>query len=90
MRMTDRKAVEIALRIAIDTENDLIGGFSHMPNMDKEPGVITARRRVAAFRRVLSRYYEGKPLSLHEIFAEKMKDVPTVDVMEQYRKDRRK
>lgn len=81
-RLTDRKAVEIALRIAIDYELDLQDAVHN----DKDDlGYQIAARRIKAFRRVLKKYYEDGR-SLQEIWADDMRDEPTVDVMELYRK----
>jgi hypothetical protein len=51
-----------ALIVAIGVERDLIECYRdrHTGKVDEmEPGIITARRRIAAFERVLNRYFGG-------------------------------
>lgn len=58
--LTDKKAIEIAIWIAIDTEESLIDAYRHQftNEIDETEGaVINARKNITAFRRVLSRYY---------------------------------
>lgn len=59
-RLTDRAAIRIALSIAIDSEEALIDGYSHFPAPEKEASVVQSRKLIAAFQRVLDRYYGGK------------------------------
>lgn len=70
--MTDRDAVRVALYIALDTERSLVDGYNLMrPGGahrvdDEEPGVITARKNIAAFKRVLRNRY-GHEVADHEM-----------------------
>ena len=78
-RLTDKEAIKVALWLAIDTENSLIDAYrdQHTGTVpDHEPGVQIARRRIAAFQRVLDRYYGGarsaplpggKPVSIYKL-----------------------
>lgn len=74
-RLTDRVAIAIALRMAIDYEDSLIDAYSNVTDSEKEEGVIIARRNIAAFKRVQQRYGlgvekrpdGGKPVSIFEI-----------------------
>lgn len=62
-RITDKRAVLIALHLAIDTEKSLIASHrnAHTGHLNEdEPGVIRARHNIEAFNRVLDRYYGGK------------------------------
>lgn len=53
-RFTDKKAVRLALFIAIDTETQTIEAYRYDRTED---AVQNAERNIAAFRRVLARYY---------------------------------
>jgi len=58
---TDRKAVLVALRIAIDAEESLIDAYrNHFTGAvdETEPGVKIARRNIADFKRVLRNRYK--------------------------------
>lgn len=55
-RRTDRRAIRLALEIAIDTEESMIDAY----NMDEShEAVKDARRNIESFKRVLDRYYGG-------------------------------
>jgi hypothetical protein len=87
MKLTDRKAIRIALHIAIDTEEALIDAYRNsftgqVP--EEESGVIIARRNVTAFKRCLQRYYgeggneykpkAGESVSIFELMKNPDKD----------------
>ncbi|QIG69787.1 hypothetical protein EVB81_218 [Rhizobium phage RHph_I46] len=57
MALTDKKAIRMALHIAIDSENAIIDAYSGRID---EPAVINAKRHIAAFRRVLKRYFPSQ------------------------------
>jgi len=57
MALTDRKAIRLALNIAIDTEESLIDAYD---NNAKEESVKRAKQNIAAFKRVLDRYFGGR------------------------------
>lgn len=64
--LTDRKAIFLALNIAIDTEESLIDSYSGYNGIDEtEQAVIHARKNIKAFKRVIERYYPD--LSLKEV-----------------------
>lgn len=74
--LTDRKAIFIALRIAIDTEEALIDAYRGYKGIDEtEPGVIGARKNIKAFKRVIERYYP-------EWTVEKVRPTKTISVFE--------
>lgn len=79
-RLTDKLAMRSALLIAIDTEESLIDAYtpSHGPAKETEEGVIIARRRIKAFKRVLDRYFGGVP---DDPFANS-KSIPLHEVLE--------
>ena len=56
-RLTDKKAVCRALHFAIEWEESVIDAYH---NDEKEEAVQMARRNIAAFTRVLDRYYGGR------------------------------
>ncbi len=56
-RLTDKQAVRIALSVAIDTEESLVDAYK---GDETEPAVQEAKRRIAAFHRVLERYYGNR------------------------------
>jgi hypothetical protein len=59
-RLTDAIAVRTALLVAIETEESYIESYrSRFSNEvdETEFGVIVARRRISAFKRVLTRYF---------------------------------
>lgn len=55
-RLTDQKAIRTALFIAIDTEESLIEAYG---GEKSEAAVQNAEKNIAAFQRVLDRYYAG-------------------------------
>ncbi|QIG73990.1 hypothetical protein PP935_gp215 [Rhizobium phage RHph_N34] len=57
MALTDKKAIRMALHLAIDSEKSLIDGYN---NRAEEPAVIDAKKNIAAFRRVLKRYFPNQ------------------------------
>jgi hypothetical protein len=61
-RYTDRQAIRVALELALDTEEAMCESYRDHNGkvMEQESGVIIARRNIAAFRRVLDRYYGGR------------------------------
>jgi len=77
-RLTDKKAIWIALNLAWDTEQSLCEAYG---NDQTEEAVQHAQRRMEAFDRVGQRYYgatpsgrpmdrfpKGKPVSIFELF----------------------
>ena len=76
-QLTDKAAIKIALFLAIDTEMAMIDSYRDHDGkiIEGEMGVQLARRNVAAFQRVLDRYYggarrklpTGEPVSIHEL-----------------------
>lgn len=78
-RITDRQAVYIALQLAIEYEESLNEAYAHMPDDD---AVLHARHRIAAFKRVLDRYYpdkrkpklSGKMVSIFELMKGEIQD----------------
>lgn len=55
-RLTDKRAIQIALNIAIDTEDAMIDAYGD----DKTAaGAVQARKNIDAFKRVLTKYYGG-------------------------------
>jgi hypothetical protein len=61
VRLTDRAAIRLALLLAIDTEESLVHAYEDPSGKipEREPGVILARRNIAAFERVLDRHFNG-------------------------------
>lgn len=58
--MTDDKAIQVALHIAIDTEISLIDAYSSAWDgtvSAKEPAVKRARENISAFKRALKQRY---------------------------------
>lgn len=81
-RLTDRKAVYIALVLARDYELQLIDAHKGLENFETHETVIHCRRRIAAFERVMNRYFGGLP-------ADPLKGTKLVDAMTMLRgKDR--
>lgn len=76
-RLTDKTAIGIALRLAYDSEEAMCDAYSHFANPEAEPAVIQARRRMAAFKRLLDRFYgghtvlepTGKPISIFKLMS---------------------
>lgn len=56
-RITDKIAVRRALEIAIDTEESLMDAYNYDATAD---AVKRAKKNIAAFRRVLDRYFGGQ------------------------------
>jgi len=54
-RLTDRRAIKLALFLARDTEDSMIDAYTDK----KDPAVLQARKNIAAFERVLNRYFDG-------------------------------
>ena len=62
-RYTNRAAIRVALELALDTEEAMCDAYRDgitQKIMEHEPSVIIARRNIAAFKRVLNRYYGGR------------------------------
>jgi hypothetical protein len=57
MALTDKKAIRLALHQAIDYEDGLIDAYGNNPD---EPAVQDAKKHIAAFRRVLKRYFPAQ------------------------------
>lgn len=80
-RMSDDKAIQVALHIAIDTEISLIDAYSSAWDgtvSASEPAVKRARRNIASFKRVLRQRYGieyadpakkfgGKPVPINSV-----------------------
>jgi hypothetical protein len=86
-KLTDKNAIKVALLVAIDTEESLVDAYRspHTGKVDEtEPGVIIARNRIFAFKRVLKRYYgitespdplkDAKVISLSDLMKGKIED----------------
>ena len=85
-RITDEKAIELALKTAIDYEKSFIESYR-----DRHTGVVDtgdevtrravdhSRRLIKAYRRVLQRHF-GTTSSIQEEIDEKLKDNPSVSV----------
>lgn len=60
-RLTDKKAIKVALHLAIDVEESLIDAYSDVPKDDplRKESVGRAQRNIDAFKRVLDRYFGG-------------------------------
>ena len=77
-KITDRKAVLIALRTAIDCDLELIAAHSHLREYQ---AVKDANRRIVAYRRVIERYFDGaRPLSFSEIWNEGGEEAKTISI----------
>ncbi|AIK68468.1 hypothetical protein P10VF_255 [Rhizobium phage vB_RleM_P10VF] len=57
MALTDKKAIIMALHMAIDYEQSFIDSYR---NNSEEPAVQASRKHIAAFRRVLARYFPSR------------------------------
>lgn len=83
-RMTDRIAIKMALGDAILYAESVIeayrGEFGGKPD-ETEPAVIHARRNIAAWRRVLSRYY-ADPRTASDLLDEALAKCGTVSIMD--------
>jgi hypothetical protein len=86
MALTDGKAIFLALQIAIDTEESLIDSYSYYGKIDEtEPSVIGARKNIAAFNRVLSRYFKGRELKKNKL--EDGKVISLWDMLAEFQKE---
>lgn len=58
-RITDKKAILLALNMAIDYENAYIDSYGHIPDNDDHKIEATGRaqRNVDAFKRVREKYF---------------------------------
>lgn len=84
MRMTDGVAIKRALGDAILYAESLIESYSGQfgePPDETEPAVINARRDIAAWRRVLSRYY-ADPRIPSDLLAEELGKRRAISIMD--------
>ncbi|QIG68150.1 hypothetical protein EVB55_215 [Rhizobium phage RHph_Y68] len=93
MALTDKKAIKMALHMAIDYEQSFIESYR---NNSEEPAVIASRKHIAAFRRVLARYFQNqqktpmdqmiddglKDGSIKTIGLEELRKLPVTNIMD--------